>query len=158
MSNSKHGQRDAFCQSMADRLLARWSNHASLLSLSIQINSLSLSLSLSLSTLSLTSSVLGGKYSNEKKVSFASMAAWILSEILMVAKRSGRVFFLSVFFFENGQKSEGRVRVFLSTSSSSSSLSLCCVLPLLFSVRRPSLPYHDTVRPESSDHTTRIKK
>ena len=55
--------------------------------------------------LKLTSSVLGGKYSNEKKVSFASMAAWILSEILMIAKAEREVF-LSLFLFQKGQRKE----------------------------------------------------
>lgn len=82
----------------------------------------------------LTSSVLGGKYSKEKKVSLASMAAWILSEILMVGEKVFSFFLsfcwgLCLFFFEKTGKVRERVASFF-----------FLLLLLVFSFSLPPLP------------------
>lgn len=79
-NSSKHGREERLSDFSIDRPCAMVAKSRAPL-----VNS-QLDLLNSPTKLKRTSSVLGGKYSNEKKVSFASMAAWILSEILMVVK------------------------------------------------------------------------
>ena len=80
-NSSKHGREERLSEFSIDRPCAMVAKSRAPPLVNSQLDLLN-----SPTKLKRTSSVLGGKYSNEKKVSFASMAAWILSEILMVVK------------------------------------------------------------------------